>query len=229
MESDDSLPDLLTLAQLKQVANMQPQPYRVQAQVESAVEKQTQANKPYYEVKLTDGEESLVWRVFDGSPLFLEAANLARQAWIELTAQWVDTGKFGLDPRQPVMRKLTADEVQHLLNGTDQSRQRQLEDYGEISTRIAALADPRLRGLGDVEHGTGSGEHLRLFLGDATQRIESDWSAKSDLGDRQSAGQQRARQRHGVIRIFDSDDGNDAPAPKCFGHHGLLRVHLILM
>ena len=150
MDSDDSLPDLLTLAQLKQVANTQPQPYRVQAQVESAVEKQTQAGKPYYEVKLTDGEESLVWRVFDGSPLFLEAANLARQAWIELTAQWVDTGKFGLDPKQPVMRKLTADEVQHLLNGTDQSRQRQLEDYGEISTRIAALADPRLRGLGEL-------------------------------------------------------------------------------
>ena len=150
MDSEDSLPDLLTLAQLKQVANTQPQPYRVQAQVENTAEKQTQQGKPYYEVKLTDGEESLVWRVFDGSPLFLEASGLARQAWIELTAHWVDTGKFGLDPKQPAMRTLSADEVQLLLAGTEQARQRQLEDYGEIITRIAAISDPRLHGLADL-------------------------------------------------------------------------------
>lgn len=150
MDSDDSRPDLLTLAQLKQVAGTQPQLYRVQAQVESTSEKQTQQGKPYYEVKLTDGEESLVWRVFDGNPLFLEASKAARQAWIELTAQWVDTGKYGLDPKNAVMRTLTTDEVQLLLAGTEEARQRQLQDYGEIATRIGALKDPRLLGLAEL-------------------------------------------------------------------------------
>ncbi|MDB6118756.1 MAG: hypothetical protein JWO08_2537 [Verrucomicrobiaceae bacterium] len=150
MDSDDSLPDLLTLAQLKQVASTQPQPYRVQAQVENSSEKQTQQGKPYYEIKLTDGEESLIWRIFDGSPLFLDASKLARQAWIELGAQWVDTGKYGLEPKNAVMRTLTSDEMQLLLAGTEESRQRGLQDYGEIATRVAALQDPRLRGLADL-------------------------------------------------------------------------------
>lgn len=150
MESEDSQPDLLTLAQLKQVANAQPQPYRVRAQVESTAEKQTQQGKPYFEIKLTDGEESLVWRVFDGSPLFQDAANMDRQAWIEIAAYWVDTGKFGLDPRQPMMRRLEAREVEELLAGSEASRQRMLEDYGEIVTRIGAVADPRLKALAEL-------------------------------------------------------------------------------
>ncbi len=150
MDSEDTRPDLLTLAQIKQVANAQPQPYRVQAQVENTTEKQTQQGKPYYEVKLTDGEESLVWRVFDGSPLFMEASKVSRQAWIELTAQWVDTGKFGLDPKNATMRTLTADEVQLLLAGSEESRQRQLQDYGEIVIRVAAISDPRLLGLANL-------------------------------------------------------------------------------
>ncbi len=147
MDSESQQPDLITLLQLKQVANTQPQPYRVQAQVEAVVEKQTQGGKPYYEARLTDGEDSLVWRVFDGSPLFMEASALARQSWIELTAQWVDTGKFGLDPKQPALRMLTTEEVHQLLDGSEQSRARNRQDYGEIATRVAALRDPRLRSV----------------------------------------------------------------------------------
>jgi len=59
--------------------------------------------------------------------------------------------------------------------------------YDEVRSGVS-----RLHGLIDVQHGTSSGEHLGLFLRDATQRIESARSAKRDLGDRQPAGQQRA-------------------------------------
>lgn len=147
MDAAEDPPELLTLTQLKQVAGPQPQPYRVRAQVEGVAEKHTQQGKPYYEVKLTDGEDSLLWRVFDGSPLFQESSQLDRHDWIEMSAFWVDTGKYGLDPKQPVMRRLSGDEVQLLLAGSEHSRQRQLEDYGEIVTRVAAITDPRLRAV----------------------------------------------------------------------------------
>lgn len=144
------LPDQLTLAQLKQVAGPQPQPYRVHAQVEAVAEKLTQQGKPYYELRLTDGEDSLVWRLFDGSPLFAEAGQFSRQPWIELTAHWVDTGKFGLEPRQPATRLLSPEEIQALLEGTAEMRQRLRHDYQEIEARVAALADPRLRRLSEL-------------------------------------------------------------------------------
>ena len=64
------MPDLLTIAQLKQVANSTPQPYAIQAQVDGAMEKQTQQGKPYFELRLTDGSESLLWRVVDSNPAF---------------------------------------------------------------------------------------------------------------------------------------------------------------
>ena len=133
------LPDLLSLTQLRQVANATPQPYRIHAQVDTVTQKQTAAGKPYFDVKLTDGSEPIVWRLFDGNPLMAEAAQLERGAWVEITALWVDKGKYGLDPTNATMRRLTTDETEQLMAGDEELRTRQLQDYGEIVTRIATI------------------------------------------------------------------------------------------
>ncbi|MBL9117936.1 MAG: HD domain-containing protein [Verrucomicrobiaceae bacterium] len=147
--SDPSLPDLLSLAQLRQTASStQAQPYRVRAQVEALVQRQTAQGKPYFDVKLTDGTETLTWRVFDNNPLFLEIGNLSRQAWVELTAEWIDTGKYGLEPKNPHLRRLTEDEVQSSLLGSDDARMRLAEDYECICSLVHEMADPRFRALG---------------------------------------------------------------------------------
>ena len=148
MDSHASDLDLLTITQLKQVAGATPQPYRIQAQVDGLMEKQTQQGKPYFEMKLTDGAESILWRVFDSNPAFDAVRQLPRNnAWIELAGQWVDTGKYGLEAKNAELRRLTADEVQALLMGTEEMRLAHASDYGEITTRVAALADPRLKRL----------------------------------------------------------------------------------
>jgi len=150
MEEATTLPDRLSITELRQVAGATPQLYRIQAQVDALAQRQTSQGKPYFDVRLSDGAEPLTWRVFDNNPLFLEVGGLARQAWVELTAEWVDTGKYGLEAKNPSLRRLDEDEVQVLLLGSDEARQRLLEDYGLISIKVAALRDPRLRALGEL-------------------------------------------------------------------------------
>jgi 3'-5' exoribonuclease len=147
MSEDARDPDLLTIRQLKQVAGQQPQPYRIHAQVDTLTQKDTQQGKPYLEFKLTDGTESLTWRVFDGNPLFGGAAALTRGEWIELAAQWVDTGKFGLDPKNVALRALRDEEVHAMLGGDEETRERQGTDYEAISNFASQISDPRLRGV----------------------------------------------------------------------------------
>lgn len=147
MPEDSHDLELLSIRQLKRVAAPQAQPYRIHAQVDGNAVKETSQGKPYHELKLADRTDSLTWRVFDGSPLFGDASSLQRGAWIELAADWVDTGKFGLDPRNASLRILEDGEVQALLAGDTDSRKRQLADYGTIVESCEKMADPRLRGL----------------------------------------------------------------------------------
>ncbi len=147
MPNDPRAPELLAIRQLKQVAGTQAQHYRVHAQVDGHAVKETSQGKPYLELKLADGTDSLTWRVFDGSPLFEEASTLKRGAWIELAADWVDTGKFGIDPRNAAVRRLEDGEVGALLEGDAESRDRRHADYGTVAGFCETMADPRLRGV----------------------------------------------------------------------------------
>ncbi len=138
--------DLITITQLRQVANQTPQPYRLHLQVESRLEKATSAGSPFFEVKLVDAADAFIWRIFDNSPLFQDAAKLARNAFIQLSGQWVDS-KYGLEPRQVQMRTLGEDEVSTLLLGDPDLAARQQADYADIAAFVDSMRDPRLRKL----------------------------------------------------------------------------------
>jgi 3'-5' exoribonuclease len=150
MNDESALPDQVSISELRVVTGATAQTYRVQAQVDAVVQRQTSQGKPYFDVRLIDGAEPLVWRVFDNNPLFSEVGALQRQAWVELSAEWINSGKYGLEAKQASLRRLEDDEVQRLLLGSEEARQGLLEDYGFISTRIAAITDPRLRTLSEL-------------------------------------------------------------------------------
>jgi 3'-5' exoribonuclease len=139
--------ELLTLTQLKQVLNATPQPYRIHAQVDTFAEKQTSQGSPFLELKLADSGGSLVWRVFDNAPAFGSARQLQRGAFIEIAAQWIDSGKYGPEPRQAQWRKLADHEKERLLAGDPELARRQSEDFDSIVRTIDEMADPRLRAL----------------------------------------------------------------------------------
>lgn len=145
--TDESDIDLLTITQLKQVAGPTPQPYRIHAQVDGRMEKTTSQGSPFFEIKLADSTDSLVWRVFDNSPAFQQARELKRGDFIELAAQWVDAGKFGLEPKQPQFRGLTDGEAAVLLNGSAELAAKQRADYDEIVRFLDGVNDPRLKTL----------------------------------------------------------------------------------
>lgn len=138
--------DLITITQLRQVANPTPQPYRLHLQVESRIEKATSSGSPFFEVKLVDAADSFIWRVFDNNPLFQDAAKLGRNAFIQLAGQWVE-GKYGLEPRQVQMRLLAEDEASTLLLGDPDLSARQSADYADIAAFVESLRDPRLAKL----------------------------------------------------------------------------------
>ncbi len=136
----------LTLRQLKGVAGAQPAPWCIRAQIELCAVREASNGKPYHELKLNDGTESLVWRVFDSNPAFLEVAALRRGAWIEVAAHWADS-KYGLEPRNAMLRPLAEAEIAGLLAGDEETRSRQTLDYEAIVNLTSQIADPRLRGL----------------------------------------------------------------------------------
>lgn len=135
--------DLITITQLRQIANQSPQPYRLHVQVESRLEKTTSTGSPFFEVKLVDAGDSLLWRVFDNNPQFHEVAKLARNAFLQLAGQWVD-GKYGLEPRQVQMRALSEEETSTLLLGDPDLAARQQVDYADMVAFIESIRDPRL-------------------------------------------------------------------------------------
>ncbi len=139
--------ELLSLTQLKQVASTAAQPYRIHAQIDSRVEKTTSQGSPYFEIKLADAGDSLLWRVFDNSPAFEQARALKRGDFIELAASWIDTGKYGLDPKQPRARQLSDEESRTLLNGDPDLAARQQADFDDLLGFIASINDVRLATL----------------------------------------------------------------------------------
>lgn len=145
--TDENDIDLLSLSQLKQVAGPTAQPYRIHAQVDAKIEKTTSQGSPFWELKLADASDSLVWRVFDNSPAFAKLRDLKRGDFIEISAQWIDTGKYGLEPKQPVLRSLSEGEVSLLLNGSEELALKQRTDYADILHFVDDVTDPRLKAL----------------------------------------------------------------------------------
>lgn len=135
--------DLITITQLRQIANQSPQPYRLHVQVESRLEKTTSSGSPFFEVKLVDAADSLVWRVFDNNPQFQDVAKLTRNAFIQLSGQWTD-GKYGLEPRSTQIRLLSEEESSTLLLGDPDLAASQQADYADIAAFVASIRDPRL-------------------------------------------------------------------------------------
>jgi 3'-5' exoribonuclease len=146
-DAADTAPDLLTIAQLRQVASPSPQPYRIHCQLDTRSEKTASTGSPYLELKLTDGTDAFLWRIFDNNPAFAKARDLTRGDLIEINAAWVDTGKYGIEPRQPLLRPLDTHEAQSLLAGDPDLAARQRADYADIIAFMDQLHDPRLHAL----------------------------------------------------------------------------------
>lgn len=146
-ESEAPETALVRLAALRAAVGQVPTAYRVHVQVDAVNERTTSTGHPYLEARLVDATESLLWRVFDNHPCFREMQALPPQALVEIQAEWVDTGKYGIEPKLARLRALTEEEKQALLLGDPETAARQQADWEAILAKLDALQDPRLREL----------------------------------------------------------------------------------
>lgn len=143
-------PELLSLAALKLNAQAGRVDAVVHGQVEALVRKDTRDGKPFYELTLADAEARIVLRAWSDSPAFALCAELAEGAFIEVTGEFSHTGNFGLDSRKWTLRPLESEEREALLGGPSALREKQAADFAFIEQTVAAVVDPRLRGLASL-------------------------------------------------------------------------------
>ena len=138
---------LVTLAELRGLATALMQPFRVHAQIDTINERTTSNGSPFLEANLVDATDSLVWRVFDNNPWFRKLPEFPVHSFVELNAEWIDTGKFGIEPRNAHLRLLDEAEAHTLQLGSPETAARQQADWEEILAKLNTIADPRLHQL----------------------------------------------------------------------------------
>ena len=138
-----------TISEVKAECASSPGQALVHAQVESVQLKPTKQGNSFLELKLSDGGDAFVLRVWGDAPQFPTAQRLKQLSFVEVDGEW-SVSQYGLEPRNWSMRLLEAEEIKNLLAGPPALREKQEADYAAITDLVASVGDPRLRGLGEL-------------------------------------------------------------------------------
>jgi len=141
--------EVLTIREVKQSAAAAAVSAAVHVQVEAAQVKPTKSGGEFLELKLTDAEDGFTLRVWSDAAGYAQARALVAQSFIAVTGEWT-TGQYGLEPRQWKLRMLEDGERDFLIGGPAALREKQAQDFADITSMIAAVRDPRLRALGEM-------------------------------------------------------------------------------
>lgn len=137
--------DIVSIRELRQKAGPEAGDYRLHAQLEQSTRKLTKTNKPYYELKFVDSEDSLVLRAWDNTAAFGACATAAAADFFAVEGSFYQNAeRGGIDAKDFALHPLEPAEVEALLAGSASLRDRQARDYAEIERLVAAIADPRL-------------------------------------------------------------------------------------
>jgi 3'-5' exoribonuclease len=138
--------DTQNISQLKQACAAGNCLASVRAQVESVQTKPTKQGGTFLEIKLVDGQDSLVLRVWADAPQHAAAKQLQPRSFVAIQGDW-SLNQYGLDPKNWTIRALSPEESVLLLAGHDSLKLKQENDYRDIEKLCASILDPRLHGL----------------------------------------------------------------------------------
>ncbi len=142
--------ELLTLGEIRKRAQNGSVSARVHVQVSASEAKATREGKPYCELMLADAANRMTLRVWSDHPEYRACETLQVSDFLELAGEFVQHQQYGLDARRWTVRALNAPEISELLQGPPALRAKQAEDFSYIAERVSAIADPRLRSLGET-------------------------------------------------------------------------------
>ena len=141
---------LLTLSEVRREAQSGPVNARVHVQVESSAPKLTREQKPYCELSLADACDRMTLRVWSDNPAYKTCSSLNSESFIELTGEFNSHSQYGLEAQKWMVRPLTPQEKNELLQGPAELRAKQNQDWEFILKTIGLIGDPRLRALCDA-------------------------------------------------------------------------------
>ena len=159
--------ELLTISEIRRRTQNGFVTARIHAQVESAAARATREGKPYCEISLADACDRMMLRVWDNHPDYKSCSALQDRDFIEIDGEFAQHQQFGLEARTWKSRSLTSDEIANLLAGPPELRARQSTDSVFITQTVAAISDPRLRGI------------CELFLKDFGERFRRTAAARN--------------------------------------------------
>lgn len=140
--------DFVSIRELRQQAGPMAGPFEIHAQLESVTRKTTKTNKPYYELKFVDAEDSLLLRAWDNSTAFGACDRAEAKGFYAIEGQFYQNAeRGGIDAKDFTIRELNDAEAGALLAGSGDLRERQARDFADIERLVGSMRDPRLKAL----------------------------------------------------------------------------------
>lgn len=136
---------LMTLIEIRRAAQNGPVTARADVQVESAAPKLTREQQPYCELVLADACDRMILRVWSDHPAYKACSALNSDSFIELSGEFHQHQQYGLEARKWMVRPLTEQEKNELLQGPADLRMKQASDWELVRQTVTAITDPRLR------------------------------------------------------------------------------------
>ena len=137
----------LSLAALRQELQQGPWSGEIRVQVETLQTKEANNGKPFRELKLRDGTDSLTLRAWNDTAVFAQTADLTAGATLAVSGEFYHNGSFGPDARRWQIRVLTPEETAELFVGSAEEQAAAEAAWQALLALLATLRDPRLRAL----------------------------------------------------------------------------------
>lgn len=139
---------LLTISALKKAAReSSPVEGAVHAQIEKLTRKEASNGKPFQELQLRDGGDTMTLRAWSDTEAFEACTALGAGSFVSVEGVFSHSAAFGLDAKRWEIARLEDTALEALLEGSAE-RRALLEHCGQVITAaIASIADPRLKAL----------------------------------------------------------------------------------
>ncbi len=121
----------------------------VHCQITRVEARLTKGGKPYLELHLADAADNMLLRVWSDHPDYAALSSLGQGAFIAVTGEF-SQNEYGLDAKGWSFTELAEAEIEAVLAGDDELRQRQQQDYEDIVKFVAEITDPRLRATSEL-------------------------------------------------------------------------------
>jgi 3'-5' exoribonuclease len=142
--------DLMTLTEIRRAAQNGPASARVHVQVEAATAKTQREGKPYCELALADACDRMTLRVWSDHPAYKSCSAFTTDSFIELAGDFRVHPQYGLEADKWMVRPLSEQEKEALLEGPPDLRKKQASDWEFIVQSVGTIIDPRLRALSEM-------------------------------------------------------------------------------